>query len=39
MGFSGIKTYICHKDKVILNQSPENYLNENFHNGDSIFAL
>jgi len=38
-GYSNIKTHVCHEDLVILNQSPKNYLDENFRAGDSTFAL
>ena len=38
-GFSKIGVRICYYDTVILNKSPENYLDKNFRDGDSFFAL
>jgi SAM-dependent methyltransferase len=38
-GFSKIGVKICYYDTVILNQSTENYLDKNFRDGDSFFAL
>ncbi len=38
-GFSKIGVKICYYDTVILNQSPKNYLDKNFRNGDSFFSL
>ncbi|MFX1443634.1 MAG: class I SAM-dependent methyltransferase [Promethearchaeota archaeon] len=38
-GFSKIGVRICYYDTVILNQLPENYLEKNFRDGDSFFAL
>ncbi|MFX1377211.1 MAG: class I SAM-dependent methyltransferase [Promethearchaeota archaeon] len=38
-GFSNIGVEICYHDSVIMNQSPEKYLDKNFRNGDSMFAL
>ncbi len=39
IGFSNIGAKVCYKDSVILNQSPEKYLEKNFRDGDSMFAL
>jgi SAM-dependent methyltransferase len=39
VGFSKIGQRICYYDTVILNQSPENYLNKDFRDGDSFFTL
>jgi len=38
-GYTNIKVYSCHEDPVILNQSPENYLDKKYRAGDSTFAL
>ncbi len=38
-GFLKIRVKSCYYDTVISNQSPENYLDKNFRNGDSTFAL
>ncbi|MFX1392145.1 MAG: class I SAM-dependent methyltransferase [Promethearchaeota archaeon] len=37
-GFSNIGVKVCY-DRVILNHAPENYLDKNYRNGDSTFAL
>lgn len=39
VGFLEIRVKPCHEDMVILNQTPENYLIEDFRNADSTFAL
>ncbi|MFX1395142.1 MAG: class I SAM-dependent methyltransferase [Promethearchaeota archaeon] len=39
VGFSNIGVKVCYFDTVILNQTPEKYLDKNFRNGDSMFAL
>jgi ubiquinone/menaquinone biosynthesis C-methylase UbiE len=38
-GYSRIGVKICYEDSVIMNQSPDNYLDKNFRNGDSTFSL
>ncbi|MFX1363720.1 MAG: class I SAM-dependent methyltransferase [Promethearchaeota archaeon] len=39
IGFLNIGVKVCYKDSVILNQRPEKYLDKNFRDGDSMFAL
>ncbi|MFW9988551.1 MAG: class I SAM-dependent methyltransferase [Candidatus Odinarchaeota archaeon] len=39
IGFSNIGVKVCYDDSVILNQKPEKYLDKDFRNGDSMFAL
>ncbi len=38
-GYLKIKVKVCYEDSVIINQSPDNYLDKNYRNGDSTFSL